>query len=321
VQVNSRTYKSNSLKINNMGNPSIRFGEYTPTDRKATKECKYIPPPIPQGNCSYYESRFTNFMKRHSDCLHEPPVYYYGPLSEMGEISAMNKLYIRLSTLPTHLAFTGQTDGQRAIKKAEEERMRKDMNSPYKYERAEKTLVPRPEESYGYKYCELFTNELMPKLTIDGKKWLKQVKIDLQKLMEQGIVNKYYVSELSKNYNIENKLTNDEGEVIKVNIKKFYTNIELNNTRFQSFAFATHPDAYNPTVMSKLPAQDLIRIMFTPDFKEWLDSETWKQVWTMAKNMNYGTITESTWQKLKKDTYEIIENGAKELKTYWDEIF
>lgn len=304
-----------------MRNPSIRFGEYKPTDRKATKECKCIPPSIPQGTCSYYESRFTNFMERHSDCQHEPPVYYYGPLSEMGKISAMKKLYIRLSTLPTHLAFTGQTDGQRAVKEAEEERMRKDMNCPYKYEREEKTLVPRPEESYGYKYCVRFTNELMPKLTADGKNWLKQVKLDLQKLMEQGVVNKYYVSKLSKDYNIENKLTNEEGEIIKVNIKKFYTNIELNNTRFQSFAFATHPDAYNPKKMSELPAHDLIRIMFTPDFKEFSKPETWDQIKTMVENMDYGTITESTWEKLKKDTNEIIEKGAKELKKYWDEIF
>ena len=306
-----------------MGNPSIRFGEYTPTDRKATKECKYIPPPIPQGNCSYYESRFTNFMKRHSDCLHEPPVYYYGPLSEMGEISAMKKLYIRLSTLPTHLAFTGQTDGQRAIKKAEEERMRKDMNSPYKYERAEKTLVPRPQESYGYKYCERFTNQLMPKLTIVGKKWFKETRLNLQKLMEQGVVNKYYVSKLSKDYNIKNGFTKkgqSESESKKI-IEKFYTNIELNNTRFQSFAFATHPDAYNPKKMSELPAQDLIRIMFTPDLKEFIKLETFAQIKTMMKNMDYETITESTWEKLKKDTNEIIEKGAKELKKYWDEIF
>ena len=280
-----------------MGNPSIRFGEYTPTDRKATKECKYIPPPIPQGTCSYYQSRFTNFMKRHSDCQHEPPVYYYGPLSEMGEISAMEKLKIRLSTLPTHSAFTGQTDGQRAVKEAEKDRMRKDMNSSYKYEREDKILVPRPEESYGYKYCELFTNELMPKLTIDGKKWLKQVKIDLQILMKKGVVNRSYVSKLSKDYNITNGLTTEEGKKIKGNIKSFYTNIELNNKRFQNFAFASHPDAYNPEVMSKLPAHDLIRIMLTPDLKEWLGSETWEQAWTMSKNMDYGTITKSTWEK------------------------
>ena len=306
-----------------MGNPSIRFGKYTPTDRKATKECKYIPPPIPQGTCSYYESRFTNFMKRHSDCQHEPPVYYYGPLSEMGEISAMEKLKIRLSTLPIHLAVIGQTDGQRAVKDAEEERMKKDMNSPYKYERKEKTLVPRPEESYGYKYCELFTNELMPKLTIDGKNWLKQVKLDLQKLMEKGVVSLNYVSELIKDYNIINgfiKKGQSESESEKI-IEKFYTNIELNNTRFQSFAFATHPDAYNPKKMSELPAHDLIRIMFTPDFKEFSKPETWDQIKTMVKNMDYGTITESTWEKLKKDTNEIIEKGAKELKKYWDEIF
>ena len=32
----------------------------------------------------------------------------------------------------------------------------------------------------------------------------------------------------------------------KKNMSSFYTNIELNNKKFQEFAFATHPDAYNP---------------------------------------------------------------------------
>ncbi|WP_103866903.1 hypothetical protein [Aquimarina sp. I32.4] len=301
----------------------IIFGEYISTDRKAAKKCRYLPPAIPQGSCSYYESRFTNFMERHPDCRHKPPVYYYGPLAEMGKLNEKEKLYIKLTTIPTHLAFKGQTDGQRAVKEAEAERMSEDMKSPYKYEREGKKLVPRPEESYGYKYCMLFTSELMPKLSVEGKKWLKQAKLDLQKLMEKGVVDKNYVSELNKSYNTTNnfiKKGQTEVQTSKI-IEKFYTNIELNNIRFQSFAFATHPDAYNPTVMSKLPAQDLIRIMLTPDFKEWLGAETWDQAWIMAKNMDYGTITESTWEKLKKDTNEIIEKGANELKKYWNEIF
>lgn len=69
-------------------------------------------------------------------------------------------------------------------------------------------------------------------------------------------------------------------------LNKFYKNIELYNIKFQSFAFPTHPDAYNSGEMSKLPAHDPIRILLTPDMKEWMGAETWEQAWTMAKNMN-----------------------------------
>lgn len=288
--------------------------------KKQKETCSYTPPPGPKGTCSYYVWRFANFMQRHPECKHRPPVYYYGPLTELGKLEPNEEFFIRLSTNPFHLSFTGQSDGQKAIQDAQSKRESEDNKSLHKYKRDKKTLVPRPDQSYGYKYCTKFTNELMPKLTAKGQNWLKKAKDDLQIYMEQGVVDKMYVSKLSKDYNSKNGFY-VQGKLSKSSIKKFYKNIELNNSRFQSFAFATHPDAYNPKKMSNLPAQDLVRILLTPDIKEWLGAETWEQAWTMAKNMNYVTITESTWDKLKKDTEKIIKENGNKLKKYWDEIF
>ena len=41
----------------------------------------------------------------------------------------------------------------------------------------------------------------------------------------------------------------------------------------------------------------------------------------MAKNMDYGSVTKSSWEQLKKDTRESIESAKNKLKNYWDEIF
>ena len=73
--------------------------------------------------------------------------------------------------------------------------------------------------------------------------------------------------------------------------------------------------------MSELPVHDLIRILLTPEMKEWMGAETWEQAWIMAKNMNYKSVAKSTWEEVKRDTREAVENGKNKLKNYWDEIF
>ena len=313
-----------------------KFGSYSGGTSK-DKTCNFIPPPMGKGACNYYINRFKNFMERHKDCVHTPPVYYYGELREFGKLTEIEKLIIKLTTLPTRTAIIGQTDADKKIAEAEKKRKQSDTLLP-QYKRNGKALVPTPTGSYGFKYCDRFTNELMPKLTSTGQAWLRQAKLDLQTYMEQGLVSEYYVSTYNGSYNIKNGLVLKN---IKTNaitrsstsvINKFYTNIELNNTKFQSFAFATHPDAYNPKRMSSLPAHDLIRIMLTPDMKEWLGAETWEQAWIMAKNMDYSGVTKATWDKLKKDTKEVIDELQesmnkeasklkKQFNKYWDEIF
>ena len=39
------------------------------------------------------------------------------------------------------------------------------------------------------------------------------------------------------------------------------------------------------------------------------------------KNMNYKSVAKSTWEEVKRDTREAVENGKNKLKNYWDEIF
>jgi hypothetical protein len=284
--------------------------------------CVLSPNAVAVGDSSYYIRRFTGFMKRHPDCGHIPPVYYYGTLREIGKMLKEDEIVIQLSSIP----IPGQLSAKEKIKRIEAELLEADQASPYKYEKNGKMMVPVPKKSYGYKYCERFTSELRPNLTPGGQKWLDEARADLQKYMEQGVVDKNYISTHNKNYNINNgfvRIDKNDKEILqpKSIIEKFYTNIELNNTRFQSFAFASHPDAYNPKEMSKLPAHDLICILFTPDIKEFLGPETWEQAWVTAKNLNYKEIAGSTWEKIKKDTREAVKKGKDKLKEYWDEIF
>lgn len=306
----------------------VSYGVSEKPENLGAKTCNYTPAPIGKGACDYYVDRFKNFMKRHPDCLHTPPVYYYGALrdsKEKGKLSEYEKAVIRLKVLAQmKLSIFGNVDGHVEIEAAEKERLKQDNMLPH-YKKGNKTVIPTPYGSYGYKYCTSFTNELMPKLTSAGKEWLKRAKLDLQNFMEQGVVDKYYISHYNKEYNKKNGLTEKDGKTLVdktgKSIKNFYTNIELYNIKFQSFAFATHPDAYNPEKMSFLPVQDLFRILLTPEMKEWMGTETWEQAWIMAKNMDYGSVTKSSWEQLKKDTKETVENAKNNLQNYWDEIF
>lgn len=187
------------------------------------------------------------------------------------------------------------------------------------YKKNKKFVIPKPEDSYGYKYCAKFTNELMPRLTPSGKKWLAKAKNDLQAFMEKGVVDMNYISEHNNAFNEDNFMSN--GKIKESKLEEFYKDLELNNANFQKFAFATHPDAYNPNIMSSLPVTDLIKILLTPDFKEWLGAETWEQAWIMAKNMDYGNVTKASWEEVKRETITKIKEAGNTLKKYWDEIF
>lgn len=304
---------------------NIVFAAYAPA---TILGCRYSVEAKAIGDCNYYIERFKNFMERHPSCAHNPPVYYFGEMREIGKLSHGEKMFIMLTTVPTRISITGQTDASRAIQEAETRKLEEDRRSPYQYTRRAVTKVPSPDQSYGYKYCSKFTSELMPKLTVAGKAWLRQARYDLQVYMEQGAVNLYYISKYNTSYNKLNGFHSTNGAVNREKVSLHYTNIELNNTKFQSFVFATHPDAYNPQKMSSLPVHDLIRILLTPDMKEWLGAETWEQAWIMARNMDYGSISKSSWEQLKTDTKSVID-GAKRtlskakdsLSTYWDEIF
>lgn len=71
-------------------------------------------------------------------------------------------------------------------------------------------------------------------------------------------------------------------EIKEENMSSFYTNIELNNKKFQEFAFATHPDAYNPKKMSELPISELFDILLTPDYEEYVGENYKATLWQAA---------------------------------------
>lgn len=102
------------------------------------------------GACDYYKLRFEDFMKRHDKCKHQPPVYYYGPLaSSDDDFDLLDQFIEHLSPVV-----------RRTI-----ESIKIPVYSK-KYEQT--TYKPVPAQSYGYKYCVIFSNDLMPRLTPDG---------------------------------------------------------------------------------------------------------------------------------------------------------
>lgn len=126
----------------------------------------------------------------------------------------------------------------------------------------------------------------MRKLSPLGKSWLDVARNDLQKYMEQGVIYKSYVAtydtilldllENNFNDNFETfNLATFSNEIDNQKVIEYYTDIEIDNDKFQEFAFATHPDAYDPKKMQELPLRDLIRVALTPDLKEWLGDGWW----------------------------------------------
>lgn len=272
------------------------LGEEKTTDL-IVNNCNKEPNEQVTGDCDYYVNRFKDFMERHKNCNHMPPIYYFGEMREISSWPTINDIKEWWTPSLT-------------------EEMEEISLTVEIYEKQGDKYKPIPSTSYGFKYCVRFSSVLYYNLTSEGKEWLIRAKNRLQKLMEEGVVFRRYVA---KNDNtivpdiIENKFNDnfslsiwerltlsdkEKKEKIRENIYNYYSNIELDNERFKEFAFATHPDAYNPEEMSKLPAHDLLKIISTPDAKEFLGPATWRQIFIMAQKMNYGEITESTLRKI-----------------------
>ncbi|MFS4472015.1 hypothetical protein [Chryseobacterium sp. T20] len=252
------------------------------------------------GSCDFYRFRYDDFMRRHKHCGHTPPVYYFGEMRELSFWSAIDDIKEWWTPSLT-------------------EEMKQVSISVNEVEKQGNKYKPVPSSSYGFKYCTRFSRILMPKLTSRGKAWLTEARYKLQEYMEKGVIDKNYIATydtvlpegLEDNFNDHFKPTlferiqyrNDPRkleEIKKNNIEKYYSDIEIDNERFQEFAFATHPDAYDPLKMRYLPADDLLKVMSTPDMKEWLGAATWKQALIMARNLDYREITEVTLERFFK---------------------
>ena len=257
------------------------------------------------GDCNYYMERFKDFMERHKNCKHMPPVYYFGEMREISSWSLIND--------------TKEWWTPSLTKEMEDISLKVEI-----YEKQGNKYKPIPSTSYGFKYCVRFSRVLYYNLTTEGQEWLIRTKNRLQNFMEEGVVFRRYVAKNDDTMEpdiIENKFNDnfslsiwekltlskkEKKEKIRKNIYNYYLNIELDNERFKEFAFATHPDAYNPEEMSKLSVDDLLKIISTPDAKEFLDAATWRQVFIMAQKLNYEEITKSTLRKIFNDMIKKI---------------
>ena len=95
------------------------------------------------------------------------------------------------------------------------------------------------------------------------------------------------------------------------------------NHRFQEFAFATHPDAYNPKAMSELPIKDLALVGLSPDFKEWMGDGaygTWLQAAIVAANMDYDTLLFSNIEHYRQEENSILRDAWKVIKDAAEKI-
>ncbi|MBV6881776.1 hypothetical protein NG800_018415 [Epilithonimonas ginsengisoli] len=257
------------------------------------------------GSCDFYRFRYDDFMRRHKNCGHMPPVYYFGEMRKVSSWSVIDDINEWWT-----LSLT--------------EEMKKVSVSVLEIEKQGNKYKPVPSLSYGFKYCTRFSRVLMPKLTARGQAWLTESKIKLQEFMEKGVIEKTYaaiydtmlVDELEDNFNDNfERYDWDTWSYIfdQEKQKQYYTNIELDNNRFQEFAFATHPDAYNPMKMQKLPLEDLIRVALTPDLKEWFGEGWWmtlKQAILVGTNYNMNEI-----RRL------IGEFNSEEIKIFLDELW
>lgn len=214
------------------------------------KQPNSAPGDIKGKKCSFYRWRFEDFLTRHKDCDHEPPVYYYGPLYKGTE-----------DTVPENDRWFSKTP------------LLKQLNPPYPvYNKG----IPLIHESYGFKYCHIFSHIVSPKLSDPGKEWNLTAKRYLQEFLERGVVKQKYVSQRDNGWN---RRSASQGGL---------EDIELDNSKFQNFVFATHVDAYIEAGLFSLSIPDQTHILFGPDLREFRRWITIRQMLLMAKE--YGRI-------------------------------
>lgn len=103
---------------------------------------------------------------------------------------------------------------------------------------------------YGKKYCLRFSEDLYPQLSDEGKAWLIKTRTELQRLIEE-------------------KLINEPREFVR---------LESDSEAFRDFAFKTHKGAYLNGGLATLPMVDLVAIGQTPDLADLLSEAGLSQV-------------------------------------------
>jgi hypothetical protein len=112
---------------------------------------------------------------------------------------------------------------------------------------------------YGMKYALRFQNKTNGKLSARGQKWMSEVMINLQILME-------------------NRLSQPDGAEFERNAQALY-----------DFGFASHVKAYwnenGTTPLYVLSISDLFLILFTPDFRDLVTVKSVLQIVAIVKKL------------------------------------
>ncbi|MFM0157490.1 hypothetical protein [Paraburkholderia sediminicola] len=123
--------------------------------------------------------------------------------------------------------------------------------------------------SYGYYYCSNYGAKLYPKLSPDGQAWLRNARKLLQTNMEDGL------RQNMKGDRIQMSSVKPGNGSVDLPVQRYM--LELDDDRFKSFAFKTHPLAYLDGGLADLPILDLAKISAQPNIQEWGDTRTWEQ--------------------------------------------
>jgi len=134
---------------------------------------------------------------------------------------------------------------------------------------------------YGEKYAIRFTDELYPKLSSQGKKWLVKARLNLQLMIEKRCQSDI------------------EG----------FARLEENPQAFRSFAFDTHPIAYMDAGLSLLPLSDLIKIGLTPDLRDILTKDGCSQVILISGKLGKDYLKKVF--KFVRNTSELVCNAVR----------
>ncbi|WP_439683108.1 hypothetical protein MNJPNG_13245 [Cupriavidus oxalaticus] len=122
---------------------------------------------------------------------------------------------------------------------------------------------------YGYYYCSNYGAKLKPRLSPQGKKWLRNARWLLQSNMERGLEQNMTKGTIM----IPCKYNEKRG--FRREVAQF--ELELDSEKFKGFAFKTHVPSYLDAGLAELPLDDLRKIGGQPNIEEWLDGDTWEQ--------------------------------------------
>lgn len=147
--------------------------------------------------------------------------------------------------------------------------------------------------NYGNKYCKAFSEKTRPKLSSKGKTWLDKTLFALQEAIEKKL---------------------------KVDPK-----IELDSVKFRKYAFDSHPDCYIKSGLFNLPPSDLYEIAKTPEWREFLNLETWVQImqvikkWNVQKAEEIAKLSIKVWNYAKGEFEAGKKTVAKALGNWYED--